>query len=356
MELVVATGPGSDLPVPQRWVHPEIFHVEPGHWKKQLAGKHREPAKRGDVVALTALLREHPEFLNKRGSHGRTLLWEAARAGKLAAVIMLVEAGAHVNATGSYNHESLVQITPYCAARYYRRPAVAEYLASRGSTIDVFRAAFLGDLSRVEQELAARPELLNAEDPHDDLYYTPLLSFAVAGGHTNLAGALIQRGAEVARYSSQLIHLATRSGRPDLIELLFASGADPRVVGAGTFVEASDLDLLRYLFSRGVSPNGHDHDRTPALAYVARGDKGERPDRIALLLDHGAEVNAAGPNGKTALHYAATAGHVRVVRLLLERGANPTLADDDGNTPLDLARAAGKAACVELLTKRDGAR
>jgi ankyrin repeat protein len=354
MELV-AIGPGSDQPVPQRWVHPEIFHVEPGHWKKQLAGKYREPAKRGDVAALTALLREHPEFLNKRGSHGRTLLWEAARTGKLAAVTMLVEAGADVNATGCYNHESLVQITPYCAAWYYRRPVVAEYLASRGSMIDVFRAAFLGDLSRVEQELAARPELLNAEDPQDDLYYTPLLSFAVAGGHTNLAGALIQRGAEVARYSAQLIHLATRSGRRDLIELLFASGADPRVVGAGTFVEPSDLDLLRYLLDGGVSPNRPTDGGMPPLAYVARGDKGERPDRIALLLDRGAAIDAAARNGKTALHYAATAGHVRVAQLLLERGANPTLVDDNGDTPLDLARAAGKAACVELLTERGGA-
>jgi ankyrin repeat protein len=338
--------------VPQRWVRPEVFHVEPGHWKKQLPAKQREPAKRGDVAELARLLREHPEFLNKRGSHGRTLLWEAARTGKLAAVVLLAEAGADVNATGCYNGETLVQITPYCAARYYRRPVVADYLATHGSTTDIFRAAFLGDQGRVEQELTAQPERLNAEDPHDDLYYTPLLSFAVAGGHTDLARALIQRGAEVTRYSAQLVHLATRSGRRDLVELLFGSGADPRTLGVGVFVEASNIDLLEYLLKRGVSPNRPADGGTPPLVYVARGDKGERPDRIALLLDHGAEINAAGTNGKTALHYAATAGHNRVVQLLLDRGADPALADNVGRTALGLARAAGKLATGELLESR----
>jgi ankyrin repeat protein len=55
------------------------------------------------------------------------------------------------------------------------------------------------------------------------------------------------------------------------------------------------------------------------LVYVARGDKGEHPEKVHLLLDHGADINATGPNGKTALHYAATAGHNSVVTLLLDK-------------------------------------
>lgn len=104
--------------VSQRRVRP--FDFEPGHWKKQLPAKYLRLAKRGDLPALEALLRTHPEFLSKGGSHHRTLLWEAARSGKLAAVMVLVAAGADVNAVGCYNGETLVLITPYCAARYYR--------------------------------------------------------------------------------------------------------------------------------------------------------------------------------------------------------------------------------------------
>jgi ankyrin repeat protein len=322
---------------------------EPGHWKKQLPAKNLNLARTGNLQRLESLLGEHPEFLSKRGSHGRTLLWEAARAGKMAVVRMLVDRGADVNATGCYNSETLVQISPYCAARYYRRGEVADHLWAHGSTLDVFRAAFLGDIARVEKELASQPELLHAEDPNDEIYYIPLLSFAVAGGHADLMELLIRRGAQVVPYSAQLLGLAARSSRRDLIDVLLAHGADARAVGVGVFVDVSNLELLRYLLSRGVSPHRHAEGGFPPLVYVARGDKGERPDKVLLLLDHGAEIDATGPTGKTALHYAATAGHARVVRLLLERGANASLVDNDGHTPLDLARTAGKVDCGELL-------
>jgi ankyrin repeat protein len=336
--------------LPQRFVRP--LDVEPGHWKKQLAGKYRKIAQKGNLPGLRAMLREHPEFLSKRGSHGRTLLWEATRAGRLAAVELLVEAGADVNATGCYNSETLVQITPYCAGRYYGRGAIADYLWAHGSALDIFRAAFLGDTARVEQELASKPEFLYAEDPHDEIYYVPLLSFAIAGGHQDLARSLIRRGAQVEQYSAQLIHLAARSERRDLVELLRANGADVRAAGSGTFVTVSDLDLLRYLIGQGLSVNGNAADEFPPLVYVARGDKGERPDKIRLLVEHGANVNAAGPSGKTALHYAATAGHSKVVALLLEHGAGHALVDRNGQTPLSLSRAAGNSAVSDLLIAR----
>jgi ankyrin repeat protein len=234
---------------------------------------------------------------------------------------MLVEAGADVNATGCHNGETLVQITPYCAARYYRREAVAEYLWDHGSTLDVFRAAFLGDLPRVEQHLTAEPALLTAEDPHDEIYYCPPVTFAVAGGHADLVAYLIECGAQIAQYSSQLIGLAAKASRRDLLDLLLANGADARAVGAAVFVAAPDLDILTYLLDKGVSPNGVAGDTVHPLAYVARGDKSLRPDKVRLLLDYGADVNGAGPNGKTALDYAMEAGHSSVVDLLLERGA-----------------------------------
>ncbi len=333
--------------VAQRMVRP--LDVEPGHWKKQLPAKHLHLARLGDLAGLTGLLSEHPEYLSKRGSHGRTLLWEATRGGKMAAVQRLVEAGAEVDATGCYNSETFVQVTPYGAARYYQRPAIAEYLWERGSTLDIFRAAFLGDRERVERELAARPELLGAEDPHDEIYYVPVLSFAVAGGNADLASFLIRAGADVASYSAQLIGLAAKQSRRDLVDLLLANGADIRAARGGVFVLMSDLDMLGYLLSKGLSPHGSDAEEFPPLVYVARGDKGERPDTVRLLLDHGADVNATGPHDKTALHYAATAGHTRVVSLLLDRGADRTLEDATGQTALDLARAAGKTRCADLL-------
>ncbi len=136
----------TPLPTPQRWERP--FNFPPGFWKRQLPTKVLELAIRGDVDALRQVLAERPQVLNQRGAHNRTLLWEAARRGKLAAVKWLVEGGAELDATGCYNSESYVQITPYCAAIYYHRADVAAYLLSQGAQLDIFRAAFLGDQPR----------------------------------------------------------------------------------------------------------------------------------------------------------------------------------------------------------------
>jgi ankyrin repeat protein len=335
--------------VTQRWERPEIYSVEPGHWKKQLAGKYLSVATKGDVPALKTLLKDHPEFLNKRGNHGRTLLWEATRSGRLTAVKFLVERGADVNLTGCYNSETHVQVTPYCAARYYRRNDIAEYLWTNGSKLDVFRAAFLGEQARVEKHLAKNPELLNAEDPGDEIYFIPLVSFAVAAGHADLTGFLIDQGANIAPYSAQLIYLAAKASRMDLVELLTAHGADVRAMDSSSFVAVNDLDLMRYLLEQGAPVNQMGKNGFPPLIFLARGDKSERPDKLALLLDFGADVNAVGPKGKTALHYAATGGHSGLVKLLLDRGADATLKDDDSETALDLARATGKTATAALL-------
>ncbi len=342
--------------VPQRWEREWIYSVPAGFWKRQLPVKYLQIAAQNNVEALRELISEHPDYLNKRSSHNRTLLWEAVRRGKLPAVRWLVEQGADVNATACYNGESMIQLTPYCAAVYYRRGAIAEYLAAQGSLIDIFRAAFLGDQARVARELDAQPDLLNAEDPHDSLYYMPLLAFAVVGGHAALLNFLLERGAIVEPYSTLLIFLAGRNGRIDLIERLIAHGADLRAVDAGIAMNGSDLAVTRYLLDHGVSPSKIGKSGFPPLIFYARGDKGEHPERLQLLLDYGADVNAVGPKGRTALHYAAVVSHLRVIDLLLDHGADTSIRDERGETALDLARAAGKSAAVDLLTRRSAIR
>jgi ankyrin repeat protein len=341
--------PHSSAPVPQKFDRP--LDVPPGFWKQQLPGKYREIAVRGDLSVLRPLLDEHPEFLNKRGSHNRTLLWEATRSGRPLTVRWLVERGAEIDATGCYNGETLVQITPYCAAVHYGHPDIAEYLLSQGARLDIFRAAFMGEEAIVSSELTAHPERLDAEDPFDPIYYVPLLAFAVAGGRLGVADMLLRRGANVGPYSALLIHLATQASRMDLLELLVAHGADVRAVDTGIYIVASDVPLMRYLLDHGASATRQGKNGYTPLLYITRSDKSEAPEKVELLLEYGASVNEAGPKGKTALHSAAAAGHTRVIKLLLAHGASVTSVDQQGHTPLDLARLAGQAAAVELLTR-----
>jgi ankyrin repeat protein len=339
---------GASPVIPQRWERP--FSFGPGSLKRLLATKYLARAGRGDLAGVRALLAEHPEFLNRRGSHNRTLLWEAARQGRLEMVQWLVEQGAEVDATGAYSSESQVQLTPYCAAIYYRRPAVAQYLSPQNPQLDVFRAAFLGDQERVAQALAADPSLLWAEDPADPIYFMPLLVFPVAGGQAAMLAWLLQQGAPVAPYSAGLLCRAAAASRMDLLELLIAYGADVRAVEGGVFAVTSDLDILTFLLDRGTSATRTGKNGFPPLVYVARGDKGGHADKVELLLKYGAEVNARGPGGRTALHYAAAGGYTAVIQVLLAHGADPDLRDAQGQTALDQARAIYKTAAAQLLS------
>jgi ankyrin repeat protein len=334
--------------VPQRWAHPEVFNAPPGFWKQQLPGKVRKIAARGDVPALRELLQREPVALNKRGSHGRTLLWEAVRMGRLEAIQFLIEAGADANLTGCYNGESFVQLTPYCAAKYYNRGAVLEYLRPHSAPQDIFRLAYLGDDKAVLTQLDRRPELLNSEDPHDALYFMPLIAFPIVGGHAELLQTLIERGAQLAQYSAQLLGLAASSGHTDWIDLLLAGGADIRAVNFDVFLE--DIAVVQHLLERGAPVNrASELNGFTPLIFLARGDKGQRLDSMQLILDYGADVNATGPMKRTALHYAAAAGDVGKIDLLLAHGANLAMMDENGDTALALANKAGRTAAAALL-------
>jgi uncharacterized protein len=319
------TSPSSSARTPQRWARP--LDVPPGFWKRQLPTKYLRLAARGDLPALRRLLADHPDYLNKRGAHGRTLLWEATRRGRLEAVRWLLAEGADLDATGAYNNESHVQITPYCAAVSYRRAPVAAILRARGPRLDVFRAAFLGDVAQVSAQLAADPALLDAEDPDDQIYYMPLIAFPVAGGHLAATEFLLRQGAGTAPYATRLGYLAAHAGRLDLLELLVASGLDLADCDPGICVATRSTQVLRFLLTHGVSATEPGMNGFPPLVYAARADKRQSLDHIRLLLEHGAPVDAAGPDGRTSLDHALAAGRGDMVDLLREHGAREPSTD-----------------------------
>jgi len=78
---------------------------------------------------------------------------------------------------------------------------------------------------------------------------------------------------------------------------------------------------------------GYPHD----LVALVRHPVAEDADLVRLLLEHGANPNAATEFGDTLLHLAATKGHFETMRLLLLHGANPNAKSIEGLTPLMVA-------------------
>src|SRR5579872_1422984 len=72
-----------------------------------------------------------------------------------------------------------------------------------------------------------------------------------------------------------------------------------------------------------------------------------------LLIDQGADIHAMYPSGRAALHVAADAGRLEMVRLL-DRGANPNIATREGLTPLHAALVSGFENIAEKIRAHGG--
>jgi ankyrin repeat protein len=145
-------------------------------------------------------------------------------------------------------------------AIYYGRPEIAEVLIDRGAQLDGFEAAAAGRVDRMRALLEEDAALANACAP-DGFQPLGLASFfghkpvvdlllsydaevnsasknrqrvmplnsAVAGGHTEIARMLLERGADVnARQAGDFapLHGAAQNGQMEMVELLLAFGAD----------------------------------------------------------------------------------------------------------------------------------
>ncbi|MDQ8172730.1 MAG: ankyrin repeat domain-containing protein, partial [Gemmatimonadota bacterium] len=87
-------------------------------------------------------------------------------------------------------------------------------------------------------------------------------------------------------------------------------------------------------------------NESPVADAVMRGDS----SRVRLLIKQGLDVNAAQPDGMTALHWAAQRGDVSGAQMLVYAGARIGAVTRNGNyTPLHLAARNGRSAVVKAL-------
>ncbi len=93
----------------------------------------------------------------------------------------------------------------------------------------------------------------------------------------------------------------------------------------------------------------HAMQETLELSTAAR--KNLIPELLQLLKTPGSDVNKPGPEGFTALHWAARNGHLEVVAILLAYNADPTITTPQGKTAMQLAQEKSHNAIVSILLK-----
>ena len=119
------------------------------------------------------------------------------------------------------------------------------------------------------------------------------------------------------------------------------------LIGLGVLAAAGTVVALRQRQRRTAQRAGQELLQATEVGDLAQ---------MAVLLTHGAEVNARNAYGWTPLHVAAAGGDPAVVTLLLQHGADVHAQSHIGTTPLDNALTRGGRKAVMDLLLAHGAR
>ncbi len=165
---------------------------------------------------------------------------------------------------------------------------------------------------------------------HSDAPYAdaPILHHAVETGSLNIVRLLLDAGAEVdyreRMFEGTPLLWAASHSDPAIAKLLLERGANPNVRSSyfGSFYAIHTAamegrtETVRLLLAAGADINQFNDEPTCVTPlHIADGNV------LPLLLEAGADVNAAASEGVTPLHAAAYRGELGMARALLEAGA-----------------------------------
>jgi len=200
------------------------------------------------------------------------------------------------------------------------------------ATIDadgrLLAAAAEGDVAAIRAALAA-----GADPDARDGDGTPATMLATRGHHTAALTVLLEAEADPdvrdATLDNPMLY-AGREGWLDILRVANEAGADPSVTnryGGVALIPASErghVEVVRYLLHESDVDVDHVNqlDWTALLEAILLSDGGPRYQEIvALLIEHGADVDLADGDGVRPLAHAHARGQREIVALLQAAGA-----------------------------------
>ena len=272
-----------------------------------------------DFETARALLAAGGDVNVPQGDGATALAW-AAHWDEVDLSSKLIAAGADVGAANDLG------VTPLMLAAANGSLPLVELLLAAGAVPDAARptgdtalmfAAQAGSVQVVER-LAAAGANPNARTAGG---HTALM-WAAAEAHAGVAQALIDHGAALVDDRTAATPFVPRRRRPRRGPILLREG---EAANPAEFPRDGETDPPR-------TAGGF----TPLLYAVLAGDG----ETVRVLLDAGADVNDASPDGVSALMLALTKRHEELALLLLDRGADPNYDRRDAARPAQ-ARAGG---------------
>lgn len=300
----------------------------------------------GDLKGLQELVAADPSQLNatrqyairKRIHVYMKPVHYAAYAGREEALVLLHQNGADINETTKGGYTAL-----HLAARSKTGGVAAAYLLEKGNidinALSTHGTTALMEAARSGNETAVRVML--EKNPKTDTA-TPqsaaAICLAARNGHFNIVTRLAAHGADInvtdALLRTPLWH-AVFERRGDIVDYLMQKGADTtgRDLQGSTLLmlaaQRANTCLMAQLLDAGHDPTEHDNNGNTALHYATYDDKDDNAKQAAaLLLKHGAWIDATNKVDETPLAYAKSKG--RTMASLVEYLA---AAENDPATP-----------------------
>lgn len=271
-----------------------------------------------DAERVRALLRDGADVNAAQGDGATPLHW-AVHLDDAAVVDLLLRAGARVNAANDLG------VTPLYLSCTNRNGAVTERLLAAGAEPGAALPngeTVLMNCARTGSTRGVRALLAKGADPNakESTHDQTALMWAAAQRHPEAIDVLLKAGASFAQRTRTYQQTVTsevtqRAGREALNYVVPRGGSTALLFAA----RSGDVESARLLVEAGAPVNDALPDGTPAVTLAAYSGHGAV---AALLLDKGADPNAAAV-GYTALHAAVLRRDLDLVRTLVRFKANP---------------------------------
>ena len=312
-------------------------------------------AGQGNLGQVERLLNQGARIHVQSGSDGEGVLHKAATSGNEDLLRILLNKGLRVSQKAANGYTPL-----HCAAAKGLDNVVELFMTHGKQAADavgiidnqgwtVFHtAAACGSNSVIEKLLAGcgKKGWIDHRTTGEDL---TMLHIAAMNGHVEIVHYLLKEGAAIEATMNgggTALHVAAKENQIPILRILLAKKAKfdgeqlrPRIPIWKTLVGSG-------VKSDGTQSRKHKTKRTALHDAASNGHL----EAVTALLDYGENIEAKNDEGQTAFHSAAANGHDQVIKLLAKEQANihATVTKSE-RTALHCASEAGHESTVEAL-------